>query len=146
MRVTDGRAWSSSASADGSGTCGVVIRTVINMLTFDGATPDPMQQAIRDAMIAFMAGLSQAQAEANKEAQRAGIAHARQFGAKAGHQAYRGRRPSFTRRQLDDVLTALGREEGTSMIARAVGLSRQTVLRIKADPAEAHRLAALWEL
>jgi len=52
---------------------GVVIRTVINGLTFDGATKDPMQQAVRDALIAFMAATAQAQAEATKEAQRAGI-------------------------------------------------------------------------
>ena len=34
---------------------GVIVRTVINGLTFDGATKDPMQMAVRDAMIAFMA-------------------------------------------------------------------------------------------
>ena len=34
---------------------GVVVRTVINNMTFDGATKDPMQQAVRDALIAFMA-------------------------------------------------------------------------------------------
>ena len=56
---------------------GVVIRTVINNLTFDGAIKDPMQQAVRDALIAFMAASAQAEAEANKEAQRAGIAHAK---------------------------------------------------------------------
>jgi putative DNA-invertase from lambdoid prophage Rac len=31
---------------------GVVIRTVINNFTFDGATKDQMQQAVRDALIA----------------------------------------------------------------------------------------------
>ena len=41
---------------------GVVIRTVINGLTFDGATKDPMQQAVRNALIAFMAATAQAQA------------------------------------------------------------------------------------
>src|SRR4028119_1832789 len=56
---------------------GVVIRTVINTMTFDGATTDPMQQAVRDALIAFMAAMSQAQAEATKDAQRAGIDHAK---------------------------------------------------------------------
>ena len=45
---------------------GVVIRTVINNFTFDGATRDPMQQAVRDALIAFMAATSQAQAEATR--------------------------------------------------------------------------------
>jgi hypothetical protein len=36
---------------------GVVVRTVINGLTFDGATRDPMQQAVRDSLIAFMAAI-----------------------------------------------------------------------------------------
>ena len=65
---------------------GVVIRTVINNMTFDGATKDPMQQAVRDALIAFMAATAQAQAEATKEAQRAGIEHA----VAAGDGRYRG--------------------------------------------------------
>ena len=59
---------------------GVVIRTVINGITFDGATKDAMQRAVRDALIAFMAATAQAQAEATKEAQRAGIAHAKANG------------------------------------------------------------------
>ena len=121
---------------------GVVVRTVINGLTFDGATADPMQRAVRDALIGFMAALSQAQAEATKEAQRAGIEHAKAL----GDGKYRGRKPSYTRKQLDDVLGMLGKEAGTSAIATATGLTRQTVLRIKADPAEAHKIAALWGL
>jgi len=36
-----------------------------------------MQQAVRDALIAFMAAPSQAQVEATKAAQRAGIEHAK---------------------------------------------------------------------
>ena len=60
---------------------GVVIRTVINNMTFDGVTKDPMQQAVRDALIAFMAATAQAQAEATKEAQRAGIDLAKAPGA-----------------------------------------------------------------
>ena len=46
---------------------GVVIRTVINGITFDGATKDAMQCAVRDALIAFMAATAQAQAEATKK-------------------------------------------------------------------------------
>ena len=34
---------------------GVVVKTVINAMTFDGSTTDPIQKAVRDAMIAFMA-------------------------------------------------------------------------------------------
>src|SRR5260370_22510382 len=76
---------------------GVIIKTVINNFTFDGATREPMQQAVRDALIAFMAATSQAQAEATKAAQRAGIEHAKQ----SGGRAYVGRKPSFTRAQFN---------------------------------------------
>jgi DNA invertase Pin-like site-specific DNA recombinase len=120
---------------------GVIVRTVINNMTFDGATTDPMQQAVRDALIGFMAALSQAQAEANKEAQTAGIAHA-----KANVLNYLGRKPSFTREQLAIVRDMLEREEGTSAIANATRLSRQTVLRIKVDPVAAEEMLARWEV
>ena len=39
---------------------GAIVRTVINGLTFDGATKDAMQQAVRDSPIAFMAAMAQA--------------------------------------------------------------------------------------
>ncbi len=119
---------------------GVIIRTVINGLTFDGATTDPMQQAVRDSLIAFMSALSQAQAEANKEAQVAGIAHA-----KANVLNYLGRKPSFTREQLQIVRNMIEGEAGTTAIAAATRLSRQAVLRIKADPVAAEEMLARWE-
>ena len=119
---------------------GVVIRTVINNMTFDGATKDPMQKAVRDALIAFMAATAEAQAEATKEAQRAGIEHAR-----ANGDGYRGRKPSYTREQLRAVQET---PEGTgaSQIAKVTGLSRQTVYRIQGDPAGAEKALAMWGL
>ena len=39
---------------------GIRIETVINRMTFDGTTTDPMQQAIRDSLVAFMAAMSKA--------------------------------------------------------------------------------------
>ena len=54
------------------------------------------KHAIRDALIAFMAAIAQAQAEAAKEAQRAGIAHAK---ANGHERAYKGRKPSYSRKQ-----------------------------------------------
>jgi putative DNA-invertase from lambdoid prophage Rac len=39
-------------------------------MTSDGSTTDPMQQAVRDALIAFMAVTAPAPAEATKSAQR----------------------------------------------------------------------------
>ena len=120
---------------------GVIIRTVINGLTFDGATKDPMQQAVRDSLIAFMSALSQAQAEATKEAQLAGIAHA-----KASKPVkYLGRKPSFDRERLARVQALIETNHGTSAIAHATGLSRQTVLRIKENPAEAEAMIVRWE-
>ena len=119
---------------------GVVIRTVINNMTFDGATKDPMQKAVRDALIAFMAATAEAQAEATKQAQRAGIEHARAKG-----DGYRGRKPSFTREQLRAVQeTPDG--TGVSQIAKATGLSRQTIYRIQSDPAGAEKALATWGL
>jgi len=36
---------------------GVIVRTVINGMVFDGTTKDPMQMAVRDALIGFMAAI-----------------------------------------------------------------------------------------
>jgi putative DNA-invertase from lambdoid prophage Rac len=122
---------------------GVVIRTVINNFAFDGATKDPMQQAVRDALIGFMAATAQAQAEATKAAQRAGIEHAKQ----GEGRAYLGRKPSFTRAQLAMVRDMLAQESvGMAAIAKATGLSRQAVYRIKDDPAAAEGALVSWGL
>ena len=122
---------------------GVIVRTVINGLTFDGATKDPMQQAVRDALIAFMAATAQAQAEAMKEAQRAGIEHAR---GKAEN-PYRGRKPSYSREQYQRVQDMLGEGgSGPAAIAAACNVSRQTVYRIKDDPAGAEAALTSWGL
>jgi len=123
---------------------GVLIRTVINAMTFDGSTHDPMQQAVRDALIAFMAATAQAQAEATKSAQRAGIDHKR----RAQPSAYLGRKPSYTRQQLDRILSALSSASAPSLstIARAERLTKQTVFRIKADPRAAEAALVAWGL
>lgn len=119
---------------------GVVIKTIINSMTFDGATTDPMQQAVRDAMIAFMAASAQAQAEATKVAMRAGIDHARAN----NENAYRGRKPSYTRTQMESVRDMLTQDAGISVIAKATGLSRQAIYRIKDEPAEAEAALSKW--
>jgi DNA invertase Pin-like site-specific DNA recombinase len=119
---------------------GVVIRTIINGMTFDGATKDPVQKAVRDALIAFMAATAQAQAEATKEAQRAGIEHA-----KVNGEGYLGRRPSYSRNQLVMVQNMIGQNAGVSEIAKVSGLSRQTIYRIKDDPAAAEAALVTWE-
>lgn len=120
---------------------GVVIRTVINNLTFDGSTKDPMQQAVRDALIAFMAATAQAQAEATKEAQRAGI-----DAAKGDPVRYRGKKPSYSRDALTMVQEMLATGAGPTEISRLSGVSRQTVLRIKSDAAAAEAALVRWGL
>lgn len=121
---------------------GVIIKTIINRMTFDGATTDPMQQAVRDALIAFMAASAQAQAEATRAAQAAGIEHAKATEANA----YRGRKPSFTRVQMETVRDMLAQDAGISVISKATGLSRQAIYRMKDDPAEAEAALARWRL
>jgi DNA invertase Pin-like site-specific DNA recombinase len=120
---------------------GIKIETIINRVTFDGSTRDPMQQAVRDALIAFMAATAQAQAEVIKEAQRAGIAHARQHddGTK-----YRGRKPTFTPTQFQLVQQLLDQGIGISAVAKAAGVKRQSVYRIQTEPERQLAALAAW--
>jgi DNA invertase Pin-like site-specific DNA recombinase len=74
-----------------------------------------------------------------KEAQRAGIEHA-----KARDDAYRGRKPSFTREQLGQVRDMLTTGTSISAIAKTTGLSRQAIYRLKDDSAWAEGVLATW--
>lgn len=121
---------------------GVIVKTVINGMTFDGATTDPIQKAVRDALIGFMAATAQAQGEATKASQKAGIAHAQ---ALSGPIKYRGRKPSFTRDDLRTVQHMLALGQGVSSIANATGLTRQTVYRIQEDPTAAEAMLVTWQ-
>jgi putative DNA-invertase from lambdoid prophage Rac len=120
---------------------GIRVETVINRMTFDGTTTDPMQQAIRDSLVAFMAAMSQAQAEVTKEAQKAGIAHAQvnDDGTK-----YRGRKPTFTCEQFVRVRELLNQGIGLSAIAKSVGLKRQSVYRIRSEPEKQMAALQAW--
>jgi putative DNA-invertase from lambdoid prophage Rac len=120
---------------------GVIVRTVINAMVFDGATKDPMQQAVRDALIAFMAATAQAQAEASKEAQRAGILHAQENddGTK-----FRGRKPSFDWADFAAVQNLLSQGIAVAEIAKTTGLKRQTIYRIQNEPERQAAALAMW--
>jgi putative DNA-invertase from lambdoid prophage Rac len=119
----------------------MIIRTVINNMVFDGSTKDPMQQAVRDALIAFMAATAQAQAEATKEAQRAGILHARENddGTK-----FRGRKPTFDWGTFTAVQQLLGQGLGVAEVAKITGLKRQTIYRIQKEPGRQAAALAAW--
>lgn len=120
---------------------GVTIKTVINGLIFDGAAKDPMQKAVRDALIGFMAAQAEAQAQATKEAQAAGIAYHKANSPKK----FRGRKPSFTRDQLEAVKSLSDAGQGHSAIAKATGLNRNAVIRIAEDPVKAGASLDRWE-
>jgi putative DNA-invertase from lambdoid prophage Rac len=120
---------------------GVVIKTVINNVTFDGSTKDPMQQAVRDSLIAFMAATAEAQAEATREAQKAGIAHAK---ANDNGTKFRGRKPTFTWQSYQTVRELLNQGTSVSEIAKTTGLKRQTVYRIWRNPEQQAAALASW--
>ncbi|NOD90127.1 MULTISPECIES: recombinase family protein [unclassified Ruegeria] len=119
---------------------GVTIKTVINNMVFDGKTTDPTQKAIRDALIGFMAAMAEAQAEANKETQRAGIAHHKA----TSPEKFKGRKPNFDRASFDAVQAMLNAGQGHSVIAKATGVNRNAVIRIAQDPAKAEAALVKW--
>jgi DNA invertase Pin-like site-specific DNA recombinase len=121
---------------------GVTIKTVINSMVFDGTTKDPTQKAIRDALIGFMAAMAEAQAEATKEAQRAGIEHHKA----ASPEKFKGRKPTFDRASFEQVKSMLNAGQGHSAIAKVTGVNRNAVIRIAQDPAKAEAALVKWGL
>ena len=99
---------------------GVTIKTVINGMTFSGVTKDPMEQAVRDAMICF-------------------IARSNDNGTK-----YRGRKPTFTPEQYWVVSDSLGQGLAVSVIAKTTGVSRQSIYRIRSNPERQLAALAAW--
>jgi putative DNA-invertase from lambdoid prophage Rac len=120
---------------------GIRIETVINRMSFDGTAADPMKQAVRDSLVAFMAAMAQSQAEVTKEAQKAGIAHAQ---AHDDGTKYRGRKPTFTYEQFTRVRELLKNGSGVSAIATTTGLKRQSVYRIRSEPNKQMAALRAW--
>lgn len=121
---------------------GVTIKTVINGMVFDGTATNPTQKAIRDAQIGFMAAMAEAQAEANKEAQRAGIAHHKA----TSPEKFKGRKPTFNRNQFEKVMALAEAGQGHSAIAKTTGLNRNAVIRIASDPERAKAGLIKWKM
>ena len=119
---------------------GVTIRTVINSMTFDAKPTDAMAKAIRDAMLSFMSAMAEAQALAMKEAQSAGIAHAKA----TKPDSYKGRKPSYTAAQVSLIMQRFKEGDGVNKIARDVGLSKFSVSRITRDPDKALESLSRW--
>lgn len=121
---------------------GVTIKTVINGMVFDAQPKSPMDKAVRDALIGFMAAQAEAQAQATKEAQAAGIAHHRA----TSPEKFKGRKPSFDRDTFEQVKALLDAGQGHSAIAKTTGLNRNAVIRIAHDLALAEASLARWGL
>ena len=119
---------------------GVTIRTVINGMTFDAKPTDAMAKAIRDAMLSFMSAMAEAQALAMKEAQSAGIAHAKA----TKPDSYKGRKLSYTAAQVSLIMQKFNEGDGVNKIARDVGLSKFSVSRITRDPDKALESLSRW--
>ena len=119
---------------------GVTIKTVINGMSFDAKPKDAMGKAIRDAMLSFMSAMAEAQAMASKEAQAAGIASAKA----SGQTKYRGRKPSFSADQLEQIQQFRTDGLGNNEIARRVGLSKFAVSRICRDIDVAYAKLQAW--
>jgi hypothetical protein len=80
---------------------------LIGGVTFDGSTKDAVQCDVRDALVALKAATTQAQAEATKEAQRAGIAHAKaNGGTRALQRAEAELQPQAIRERAGDDVTS----------------------------------------
>jgi putative DNA-invertase from lambdoid prophage Rac len=92
-----------------------------------------MQQAVRDVLIALMTVAGQAPTPATKGHSVPGIDHARHLGS--------GGAPM---EEYEIGLDLLGQGTGTSEVAPSTGLSRQAMLRIKADEAWAEAAPRAW--
>ena len=88
-----------------------------------------------------MAATAQAQAGATREAQQPASRMQRPMGAQT---AYKGRKPSYSRKRFESAQAMLGKSASVGEVARSTGLTRQTIYRIKDDPAGAEAALAVW--
>ena len=121
---------------------GVTIKTIINSMTFEAKPKDAMSKAIRDAMLSFMSAMAEAQTIAMKEAQSAGIAHAKS----QSRDKYRGRKPSYTFEDYCKVLALRKVGFGVNETARRTGLNKFVVSRISLHQNETYKALKKWEL
>lgn len=120
---------------------GVTVKTLTNSMTFCGSTKDPIQRAVTFSILSFMAAIGEAQYEATRQAQAAGIEHA-----KLQEGKYLGRRPTFRTDQFLAIQEMLTAGTGVSEIAKQVGVSRQVVYRIARQPEACAAALERWKL
>ncbi len=99
---------------------GVIIKTITNGMVFDGTVTDPLQKAVRDAQIAMLAAIAQADIEAKKEAQKFGIERAK------GENKFKGRSAAID----PEEVSKLRKEYGATEAARRLNISRSSIYRL----------------
>ena len=87
-----------------------------------------------------MVAIAEAQAEATKEAQRAGIKHHKAV----SPEKFKGWKPTFDRASFEQVKALLNAGKGHSAVAKAIGVNRNAVIRIGQDPAKAEAALIMW--
>ena len=107
------------------------------------AIVDAIPEAFNILPVDFRGRLIEGDALNQDVLHRAGIEHAKAEGAKKPR-VYKGRKPSYDRATMDSVNLMLAANESVSTIATKTGLTRQTVLRIRADPAAADEALRAW--
>lgn len=119
---------------------GITIKTVIGGMTFAARPHDTTTLAIQDALLEFMSAMANAQAITHKQAQAAGIAQA-----KANNpSAYKGRKPSYSRRHVDQIRQMAKEGIGVNEMARRLGLSKFLVSRINKNTMAAYEALERW--
>ncbi|MCR9238840.1 MAG: recombinase family protein [Alphaproteobacteria bacterium] len=114
---------------------GIVIKTIINNMTFDGSAKGPILRAVRDALIALMA----ADSRRVKQVQRLGIANAINDKTKDA-----GRKPPYDRTSYEMITVMIDQGRRDSVIAPEAGVARQTAIRIKEDRSDADEVLKRW--
>ncbi len=102
---------------------GVRIEFVKESLTFVG-DDSPMAVLLLSVMGAF----AEFERSLIKERQREGIALAKQKG------LYRGRKPSLSREQIDEMRRRVKSGEAKTSVARSMGVSRETLYKYAREP------------
>jgi len=114
---------------------------VLRWLDRLGRNYEDVTDAVRHFIRAFLAATAQAQAEASKVAQKAGIELAKKQGDR-----FRGRKPSYDRKTFEVALHLLNLGNGPSAVSKETGLSRQTLIRIRDNPEAAFAAIQRWGL
>lgn len=120
---------------------GVTIRTVIGSLVFRGGSGGGAVDRIQnELLVALLSHFAEIELEGRLAARAAGITRTRQ----TQPQKYRGKAPSFDAEKLVEVRRLIAEGRPMAHIAKATGLQRGTIYRIKGEPEWADRLVRKW--